>query len=210
MGADAKFWDGLAEKYARKPVEDVAAYERKLDMTKSRLSPEDVILDIGCGTGSLALELAPLVSHVHAVDISRGMLEIARRKADERQVSNVTFHQAAVQELPHFEPASLDGVCAYNILHLVRERAALLEHVMKLLKPGAFFISSTVCLGESYVPYQPILTLMRWLGKAPSVEVLGIEELLRELRDAGFVGVSPREVGAKKTVAFIVASKPAS
>ena len=210
MKSDAKFWDELAEKYARQPVADVSAYERKLDITKSRLRPQDVILDIGCGTGSLALELAPLVSHVHAVDISRGMLEIARRKADERQVLNVTFHQAAVHELPHFEPESLDGVCAYNILHLVRGRAALLAHVMKLLKPGAFFISSTACLGESYVPYRPLLTLMRWLGKAPSVEILDIEGLMREMRDAGFVEVSTREVGAKKVVAFIVASRPAS
>lgn len=208
MEADARFWDNIAERYARKPVEDLAAYQRKLEITKGKLKPQDLILDIGCGTGSLAIELAPLVARVDAVDVSSEMIRIARRKANDKQLDNITFHQASAQELPHFEPESLDGVCAYNILHLVRERAALLQKILSSLKPGGFFISSTVCLRESRVPYGPILSIMRWLGKAPAVELFRVEALLGELRRAGFVDASTRDVGAKSTVAFVVASKP--
>jgi SAM-dependent methyltransferase len=100
MEAEARFWDDVAEKYARKPIGDVSAYERKLEIIRERLKPTDVVLDIGCGTGSLALELAPFVSHVHAVDVSIEMIKIGRRKAEDQQIRNVTFHRSAVQEAP--------------------------------------------------------------------------------------------------------------
>ena len=76
MSTDNLFWDKLAERYAKQPIADLASYERKLDVTKSRLSPTDVILDIGCGTGSLALELAPHVAAVHALDFSGEMIRV--------------------------------------------------------------------------------------------------------------------------------------
>ncbi len=39
MFADARFWDGIAEDYAAKPVQDTAAFERKIAVTKSLLHP---------------------------------------------------------------------------------------------------------------------------------------------------------------------------
>jgi ubiquinone/menaquinone biosynthesis C-methylase UbiE len=208
MKTDAQFWNGLAERYSRQPIANVRAYERKLEITKARLAPSDVILDIGCGTGSLAIELAPQVSRVHAVDVSSEMIKIGQRKALDQRIDNITFHESTAQALPDFEPGSLDGVCAYNILHLVRERGAVLQQVMSLLKPGGFLISSTLCLGDSYVPYGLVIGLMRAFGKAPAVEIFRREPLLSEVRAAGFVDVSTPDVGAKNTIAFIVANKP--
>ena len=67
---DARFWDSIAEKYAAQPVEDQAAFDRKIAITKEHMEPTDVVLDIGCGTGSLALILAPHAAHVHGLDLS--------------------------------------------------------------------------------------------------------------------------------------------
>ncbi len=209
MFADARFWDNLAERYAQKPIDNLPAYHGKLAATKARLNPHDLVLDIGCGTGSLALELAPHVAHVHAVDLSREMVKIGERKAQDQGVSNVTFHVGTLDALASFEPGSFNAVCAYNILHLVQNRAAMLQRIAELLGPQGFFVSTTPCLGESKVPYKLILPIMRWLGKAPSVQVIDIDHLENGLREAGFVDLTRPDVGAASHTAFVLASTPA-
>lgn len=209
MTADATFWNNLAEKYSRQPVKDPDAFERKIDITKSRMTPRDVVLDTGCGTGSLALRLAPSAAHVHGLDLSSEMIRIANGKARAQKVDNVTFHTGPLDDsFTAFEPKSLDGICAYSLLHLVGDRSAALDRIYRLLKPGGFFVSSTVCLGETRVPYGPLLRVMRWLGKAPPVTIFSKRTLEDEVRRAGFVDLSRPDVGAKPIIAFLVAAKP--
>lgn len=209
MTTTADFWNDIAERYARQPVEDPDAFERKIAITRARMRPDDVVLDIGSGTGSLALRLASSGGQVHGLDVSREMVRIADAKAAEQKVDNVTFHEGAFDDaFTTFAEGSLDGICAYSILHLMEDRAAALDRVFRLLRPGGFFISSTLCLGESRIPYRPILRVMRWLGKAPYVDVFSKATLDGEIRRAGFVGLSTPDVGAKPTVGFVVAEKP--
>jgi len=80
--------------------------------------------------------------------------------------------------------------------------------MIDMLKPGGFFISSTVCLGESYVPYGLLLPVMRWLEKAPPVYIFELEKLEAEIRDAGFEGLETPDVGTTATTGFVVANKP--
>lgn len=209
LSRDLKFWDSIAESYAKKPIENVPAYERKLVITKARLRPEHRVLDIGCGTGSLALELAPHVAHVDAVDVSSAMVGIARGKADKAGTENVTFHVGTLEE-QSFDDAQYDVVCAYNILHLVPDRAGTLQRVRRLLKPGGFFVSSTVCLGGTWFPPYPlILPMMRWVGKAPSVQFVSASAMTEEVREAGFENVTSHEVGAGKMTLFLTADRSA-
>jgi arsenite methyltransferase len=210
VNTDAAFWNKLAPSYARQPVENPEAFERKIEITKSRMRPEHVVLDVGCGTGSLALRLAPSASHVHGLDLSSEMIRIAGDKARAQGVSNVSFHVGPFDDtFTLFPEESLDGICVYSLLHLVDDRPAVLRRVHRLLKPGGFFISSTTVLGESSFPYGGVLTLMRWLGKAPRlVSVITKRTLEDVIRDAGFVAISHPDVGAKSTIAFVVASKP--
>ena len=81
MIQNATFWDKVAPKYAKSPIADQAAYEYTLDRTRTYLNPKDSVLELGCGTGSTALLLAPDVKQITAIDLSPGMLVIAREKA---------------------------------------------------------------------------------------------------------------------------------
>lgn len=56
-----KFWDRMANKYARQPIADEAAYQHKLDVTRQHFTPQSKVLEFGCGTGSTALLHAPHV-----------------------------------------------------------------------------------------------------------------------------------------------------
>ncbi len=207
MDASEKFWNNVAPRYARKPIADLEAYRAKLDATKACLKPDDVILDVGCGTGSLALELSTCVSEVHAIDLSREMIRIGNQKATDRNIGNVTFHNTTITNVS-FESEMFNAICAYNILHLVDDRSAALNTILDLLKPGGFFISATACLGESRVPFRLLLPIVKLFGRAPAVQVFGIQELERDLLDAGFVEIKRKKVSSNKTNAFLVAARP--
>jgi arsenite methyltransferase len=208
MTADPTFWNRIADDYARKPVEDPAAFERKIAVTIARLAPTSIVLDVGCGTGSLALRLALSAAHVHGVDVSPEMTRIARAKAADQRVTNVTFHTGGFDDtFTALADGSVDVLCACSLLHLVDDRAAALARMHRLLRPGGFLVTSTVCLGESWVPYAPILAGMHWLGKAPRVWVFSKETLAGEIRRAGFVDLDAPDVGAKAEIGFMVAKR---
>jgi ubiquinone/menaquinone biosynthesis C-methylase UbiE len=206
---DARFWNGIAQKYSAKPVANVPAFERKKAITRQHLRPDSRVLELGCGTGTLALEMARHASHIQAMDISAEMLRIAEQKREAQGVTNVTFRQGTLDGGHPYQPESFDSTWAYSILHLVPDRRRVLATFFDLLKPGGSLITSSVCLGDTWVPHGPIIAVMRWFGKAPVVHVYSRETMFRELREIGFVDVTERDVGAEKTVAFVVAKKPA-
>jgi ubiquinone/menaquinone biosynthesis C-methylase UbiE len=211
MTTDATFWDGIADRYAKRPLPNPDSTRRKLDIVRSRLQPDHVVVDVGCGTGTIALELARVARDVHGIDISGEMVRIARDKARAQSADNVAFHQGgALEGLAPLHAASIDVVCAFNILHLVPDRRAVLERIFALLRPGGTFVSSTPCLGGTLVPYRSLIAVMRWFGKAPPVACFDEGTLTAAVDDAGFVDLERPDVGAGKLVAFVVARKPAA
>ena len=206
MKEQAKFWDWMAERYARQPVADESAYGEKLSRTRQYLGPQCRVLEFGCGTGSTAIAHAPYVSHIHATDISAKMLAIARDRARAEGISNVSFEQAALGDLVA-KSVTWDVILGMNVLHLVPDMARTIALAHALLKPGGVFVSSSPCLAGMSTPFRMIAPLFRWLPFLPSVAVFSREELEARLEKVGFVIETSWQPDNNKAV-FVVARKP--
>ncbi len=206
MPEPSKFWDRIAERYAKRPVADDAAYQKKLQVTRAYLRPEMDVLEFGCGTGSTAIAHAPLVKHIQAIDISAKMIEIAEAKAAAAKVTNVTFTQIGIDEFGAADQ-SFDAVLGLSILHLLENKDAAIAKVHKMLKPGGVFVTSTACLGDTMKFFKVIAPIGKRLGLFPLVKVFTTRELVDSLINAGFEIDHQWQPGKGKAV-FIVAKKP--
>ena len=208
MNQSAKFWDKISARYAKQPVADEAAYQKKLQTTREYLNPEMAVLEIGCGTGSTAILHAPFVKHIRAIDISAKMIEIAQNKLRVEKIENITFEQSAIDDLK-VEAQSIDVVMALSILHLVEDKDEVIAKVYEILKPGGVFVSSTICMGDSILKLIKLIEpLGVLLGFMPAVKVFASEELEASITNAGFEIDYRWSQGGNKAL-FIVAKKPA-
>ncbi len=205
MDQSARFWDKIAERYAKRPIADEAAYQRKLEITRSYFREDWEVLEFGCGTGSTAIAHAPYLKHIRAIDISSKMIDIARRKADDGNVQNVSFERMTIDDL-RVPNQSLDAVLGLSILHLVENKAAVIAKVFKMLKPGGVFISSTACIADSMKFFKFIAPIGSFLRLMPLVAVFSEADLVDNLTKAGFVIDHQWQPGKGKAV-FIVAKK---
>lgn len=82
-----------------------------------RIKPSMKILDIGCGPGSITLDLAALVPQgtIIGIDCSETAISSAKELVHKRQVDNATFEVANVLDLP-YEDETFDIVCAHQVL----------------------------------------------------------------------------------------------
>jgi demethylmenaquinone methyltransferase/2-methoxy-6-polyprenyl-1,4-benzoquinol methylase len=104
----------------------------------AELRPGDAALDVCCGTGDLALELAARVSpggHVVGCDFSEPMLDLAREKASTRGAAGLRFEWADALSLPYDEgrfDATTVGFGVRNLSDLDRG----LHEMVRVLRPG--------------------------------------------------------------------------
>lgn len=189
MTKEAKFWDKVAEKYARDPIKDMDAYTYTLERSRSYLKPTDTVLEIGCGTGSTALLLAETVGEYHGTDISSEMIAIARRKVAETSIPNLSFEVSTVEDALA-QDQTVNVICAFSILHLIRDLRGTLKSAADSLPEGGLLISKTPCLRSMgfgmKVAIKIALPLMQLLGKAPFVHNLNTDEIVKMLEEVGF------------------------
>ena len=207
MSRSEKFWDKSAARYAKSAISDEASYQKKLTETQAFLTPNMHILEFGCGTGTTAVHHAPHVQHIDAVDISENMLEIGRDNAKAAGVENISFSRGTLTE---FDAASgtYDAVLGLNVIHLVPDRQAVVAEVARILKPGGIFITSTPCLGHSYLRFIKLIApLANWLGLMPDVFIMTELEWAHEVTNAGFTIERQWNHGESLPSVFLVARK---
>lgn len=110
--------------------------ERAAD--RAELAPGDSALDVCCGTGDLALELAGRVApggHVVGCDFSEPMLDLAREKAGQRNAAGVRFEWADALSLP-YDAGRFDAVTVgFGVRNLANLERGLGE-MARVLRPG--------------------------------------------------------------------------
>lgn len=186
----ATFWDKIAPKYAQDPIKDMAAYEYTLERTRSYLGADDRVLELGCGTGSTALQLAPHVRQIVGTDVSPAMIKIATEKAVSGGIQNAEFRAMGAQDAAKLQEG-FDAVLGFNLFHLVPSAEDIFADVHQMLPKGGYFISKTPCLGDTSVGFKRFLFKamippMQWIGKAPFVRFMTHQDYEDALRFAGF------------------------
>jgi len=99
------------------------------------LSPQDRLVDIGCGPGSAARTAARWCASVTGVDPAPEMLRLGRRITAARRIANVTFREGSAQALP-LPDASATVAWALSSVHHWPDRAAGLAEAARVLAPG--------------------------------------------------------------------------
>ena len=185
MRESEKFWDKVAKRYAAKPIADLDAYERKLELARGVLEPDMCVVEIGCGTGSTAIQLSPHVSRIDAIDVSSAMLRIAKERAEEAGSRNVEFIQSSFEKF-NVDAGRYDAVLAHSILHLVPELDARLADIAQWLRPGGVFISNTTCIAEVNPIIRSLLPIGSIFGLVPPLNVFTRSTLRKKIVAAGF------------------------
>lgn len=202
----ARFWDRNARKYAASPIKDLAGYDTSLARMRGLLSATDSVFELGCGTGTTALKLAPHVKRIVATDVSPEMIAIAREKAVAENCKNIEFAVATADRLPSTD-AAFDAVLELNVLHLLPGRERVLAEVRRILRPGGVFISKTPCISEMNMLIRLAIPVAKAVGKAPHVEIFSARVLEAEIKAARFTLVEAARHGStrKDPRLFIVA-----
>jgi ubiquinone/menaquinone biosynthesis C-methylase UbiE len=123
----------------------------QVDLAKPLATGQD-ILEIGCGTGMILKELAPVARNAIGIDISPGMLAQAQARGLEVVVGSAT-------DLP-FQEESFDMICSFKVLAHIEDIEKVMQEVARVLRPGG------VAALEFYNS-QSLRTLIKHL-KAPS------------------------------------------
>jgi ubiquinone/menaquinone biosynthesis C-methylase UbiE len=183
-------WDARVDAWEEVAATDafLALRDRILEAAEARRN--DRVLDLGAGTGLVALELAPCVARVVAFDLSQAMLDRLEELAEERSVANVDLVEGDMRSLP-FDDESFDLVVSNYVFHHLDDPAKelALSEVRRVLVPGGRLVLCDMMFSLSLQPRDRRLLI----DKIRSIAARGPAGLLRIVRNAGRVAVGSWE-----------------
>ena len=157
-----------------------------------RLRPTDLLLDVGCGPGTITADLARRVRHAVAVDRSGDAIVAAA--VEGADLANLFFERADVYRLP-FTDDTFDVVHAHQVLQHLGDPVSALREMIRVTRPGGVVAVRDADYGA--MTWAPASTgLDRWLERyRGAARALGAEpdagrHLLRWCREAGLADVS--------------------
>jgi len=206
MNKSEKFWDKRSKEYDRQEEKYEQDYNKVIENTKKFLNINDIALDYGCGTGIVTNKIADNVKEIHGIDISSKMIVVAKRKAEERNIQNITYLQSTIFD-DRYKKESFNVILAFNILHLLEDTQKVMQRINELLKPGGLFISATACMGEKKTFIGILLFLLNKLRIIPYTKFLKFSELEGLIANGNFQIIKTEDLHDTPPNYFVVAKK---
>jgi SAM-dependent methyltransferase len=162
-----------------------------------RLQDADRVLDVGCGPGTITVDLASRVpqGEVVGIDAADGVLEDARQEASRQGRPNVRFDTGDVYRLA-FNDAAFDVVHAHQVLQHIGDPVAALAEMRRVCRPGGLVAARDSDYGGMlWFPDDPGLSEWRVLYQQAARAVGGEPDAGRRMLSwalaAGFADVEP-------------------
>jgi ubiquinone/menaquinone biosynthesis C-methylase UbiE len=142
----------------------------------------DLALDVATGTGNTAFAIAPFVRRVVGLDVTREMLNEAKRVAAERSIANVDWVMGDAEHLP-FQDATFDVYVVRAAPHHFLHVDAFLAEAYRVLKPDrdAAFVDCAPPM-----PARDVLHEVELRRDPSHIRSLTVEEWIHKLERAGF------------------------
>jgi SAM-dependent methyltransferase len=184
-------WDRYPEIYQREVDPRFAPVVEHV-IQRAALAPGQDVLDLGTGTGAVALRAAPLVAPdgvLLGVDISSEMLDVARRRATTLGATNVSFEEGRAEAIPAAEGRFHVVLASLSLMYAI-DRAAAAREIARVLRPGGRFVAAVWAASEQC----DAVLFQQTAGRfAPPPPVPGVgpgaladpTPFLRQLADAG-------------------------
>jgi enediyne biosynthesis protein CalE5 len=206
-------WDRMVPVYVREIDKRFGPIVERV-VRRADLKPGQHVLDLGTGTGSVALRAAEAVApngRITALDISPDMLALARQRAASAQAS-ITFVEGRAEAIP-VKSESIDAVLASLSLMYVIDRQAAAREIARVLRPGGLLVGAVWAGPER----ADIVLLQQTAGSfAPEPPVPGVgpgaladpTSFLAQLAEAGLKAhVETETVEAWDVLAGVTASQ---
>jgi ubiquinone/menaquinone biosynthesis C-methylase UbiE len=149
-------------------------------------APGEKVLDVGCGTGTLAIVIKRQLGtgEVHGIDASPEMVRFAKEKSA-KDGSDIDFRVALIEAIP-FPDASFDLVTSSLMLHHLPDdvKAKGFLEIQRVLKPGGRFMAMDFAASS----HSPLSHLLSIFGHSHGESVVG--KLVPMLEEAGFSDVA--------------------
>jgi len=142
-------WNRISQLYLREVDARFAPVVENI-MRRGDLKAGQRVLDLGTGTGSVAMRAAALVGpagRVTGVDISPEMLALTRQRLVESGHPNVDLREGRAEQLPAND-GTFDAVLASLSLMYVIDRAAAAREMRRVLRPGGRFVAAVWAAAE--------------------------------------------------------------
>lgn len=184
-------WDRMSEIYAKEIDSRFLPIVHEA-LRQAELEPAMSLLDLGTGTGAVAIEASGLVGpegRIAAVDLSPEMLELARGRIDALGLTNVTILEGRAEEIPS-EDEEFDALVASLSMMYVIDRGSAARECARVLRPGARFVA-VVWAGPDQADIVQLQQTAGSFGPEPPVPGVGPGALadtgpfLEQLRRAG-------------------------
>ena len=133
--AKMKFFDGIADKWDIWEDLDVVAEKLALGINELGVKPDEIVVDVGCGTGNLTQALLEKLSprgRVVAIDISSEMVKKAREKVADARVE---WHVVDAASIP-IDDNSADRIMCFSVWPHFDDPGAATVELRRILRPG--------------------------------------------------------------------------